>query len=187
MTPNAPPPFSDNNLINGKMNYDCSKVTNGQTCIPNAGLSKFKFQSGKTHRLRLINAGAEGTQMFSIDGHNLTVIANDFVPIVPYTTNVVTLGIGQRTDVLVKAIGKPTDAVWMRSNITCSLANQPNALAAIYYENANTNAVPKSAPQVFAPSCVNDPLSKTTPFFKYGPRPNPTVGVSTSSLTACKC
>jgi FtsP/CotA-like multicopper oxidase with cupredoxin domain len=34
----------------------------------------------------LINAGAEGMQKFSIDGHNLTVIANDFVPIIPYTT-----------------------------------------------------------------------------------------------------
>lgn len=26
-------------------------------------------------------------QKFSIDGHNLTVIANDFVPIIPYTTD----------------------------------------------------------------------------------------------------
>jgi hypothetical protein len=29
----------------------------------------------------LINAGSEGIQRFSIDGHNMTVIANDFVPI----------------------------------------------------------------------------------------------------------
>lgn len=32
-------------------------------------------------------------QRFSIDGHNMTVIANDFVPVVPYITNVVTLGV----------------------------------------------------------------------------------------------
>jgi FtsP/CotA-like multicopper oxidase with cupredoxin domain len=38
------------------------------------------------HRLRLINAGAEGIQHFSLDGHNMTVIANDFVPIIPYQT-----------------------------------------------------------------------------------------------------
>ena len=25
-------PFSDNNLINGKMDFDCSKVTTGQAC-----------------------------------------------------------------------------------------------------------------------------------------------------------
>jgi FtsP/CotA-like multicopper oxidase with cupredoxin domain len=60
---------------------------------PNAGLSKFRFQQGKTHRLRLINAGAEGIQRFSIDGHDMTVIANDFVPLQPYTTQVVTLGV----------------------------------------------------------------------------------------------
>ena len=77
-------PYSDNNLINGKMNFNCSTVASGDTtaCKSNAGLSKFKFTSGKTHRLRLINAGAEGLQRFSIDGHSMTVIANDFVPIV---------------------------------------------------------------------------------------------------------
>lgn len=74
----------------------------------------------------------------------MTVIANDFVPVKPYTTNVVTLGIGQRTDVIVQGIGKPNSAYWMRSDLSgnCSLAHQPNALAAIYYETADTNSKP---------------------------------------------
>ena len=112
--------------------------------MPNAGLSKFNFQSGKTHRLRLINAGAEGIQRFTIDGYEMTIIANDFVPIKPYTTNMVTLGVGQRTDILVKAIGEPTDAVWMRSDVSgnCSSSKTPHALAAIYYESANTTQEP---------------------------------------------
>jgi FtsP/CotA-like multicopper oxidase with cupredoxin domain len=38
------------------------------------------------HRLRLTNAGAEAIQKFTLDGHNMTVIANDFVPIIPYQT-----------------------------------------------------------------------------------------------------
>jgi FtsP/CotA-like multicopper oxidase with cupredoxin domain len=82
------PVFSDNNLINGRNNFNCSTVAAGDTtpCVSHAGLSSFKFTPGKTHRLRLINAGAEGMQKFSIDGHNMTVIANDFVPIIPYTT-----------------------------------------------------------------------------------------------------
>lgn len=112
--PPSPPPKSDNNLINGKMDFDCSTVTNGQQCTPNAGISKFKFTTGKTHRLRLINGGAEGLQRFTIDNHQMTVIANDFVPVKPYTTNVVTLGIGQRTDVLVKANMPSNSAVFMR-------------------------------------------------------------------------
>lgn len=112
--------------------------------MPDAGLSKFNFTSGKIHRLRLINAGAEGIQRFTIDGYEMTVIANDFVPIKPYPTTMVTLGVGQRTDILVNATGDPTDAVWMRSDISklCSLPNQPHALAAIYYENANKTLAP---------------------------------------------
>ena len=49
-------PPSDNNLINGKMDFDCSAVAPGDNarCNNNAGLSKFKFTTGKTHRLRLV-------------------------------------------------------------------------------------------------------------------------------------
>lgn len=145
-TPSAAPPFSDNNLINGKMNYNCSLVTDGQGCVSNPGLSKFRFHSGKKQRLRLINSGAEGIQRFTIDGHSMTVIANDFVPIVPYTTKVVTLGIGQRSDVIVDGIGKPKSAYWMRSDLSpnCDSATQPHALAAIYYDTADSTTIPKT-------------------------------------------
>ncbi|KAL9011159.1 MAG: hypothetical protein Q9173_003972 [Seirophora scorigena] len=171
MTPGARPVFADNNLINGKMNFDCSKIpAGGRSCTPNAGIAKFNFQSGKTHRLRLINAGAEALQRFSIDGHTMTVVANDYVPVVPYQTNVVTLGIGQRTDVIVKANMAPTASVFMRANmsIPCSLTNQPYAVAAIYYEKADKTKTPKSTAQVFEDkTCGNDPLTKTRPLFPY--------------------
>ena len=191
--PGAPP--SDNNLINGKGNADCSKAPPGTSCVPNAGLSVFKFQSGKTHRLRLINAGAEGLQRFSIDNHEMTILTNDFVPIIPYTTNVVTLGIGQRTDILVTANGSSTDAVWMRSDIggPCSGASKPLALAAIYYEDADNTTDPTTTGTPIDKShCGNvstvrtryfricshvplDPLSKTNPWFDFGPLPSPAV------------
>lgn len=84
---------------------------------------------------------------FTIDNHEMTIIANDFVPIVPYKTTMVTLGVGQRSDVLVFANGSDTDAVWMRSDIdpVCSVSHQPHALAAIYYNKADTNAAPATA------------------------------------------
>lgn len=75
-----------NNLINGRNNLACSDPGT-TTCESTTRLSKFKFTSGKRHRLRLINAGAEGIQKFTLDGHNMTVIANDFVPVIPYETN----------------------------------------------------------------------------------------------------
>lgn len=75
-------PVSDNNLINGKMNFICSNAADKTVkCANNAGVSKFRFHSKKLHRLRLINNGADATQQFSIDGHLLTVIENDFVAV----------------------------------------------------------------------------------------------------------
>lgn len=88
----TPQPASNNNLINGKMNFPCYE---GVNCTANAGVSKFPFTSGKKHRLRLINMSAEAMQKFSIDGHKMTVIANDFVPVEPYEVSVVTLGVGR--------------------------------------------------------------------------------------------
>lgn len=67
-------PAGDNTLINGKMDYDCSLAAEGTTCTSNAGLSKFNFTAGKTHRLRLINTSGTGLHLFSIDSHEMTVI-----------------------------------------------------------------------------------------------------------------
>ncbi|MCJ1344383.1 hypothetical protein MMC31_002586, partial [Peltigera leucophlebia] len=188
MTPSLqrlPPPLSDNNLINGKMNFDCTLVTNGQACTPNAGLSKFKFTSGKKHRLRLINASAEAIQRFTIDNHTMTVMANDFVPIQPYETNVVTLGVGQRTDVIVEAKLPPESEVFMRSIISskCSFAHQHQALAVIYYDGADTTSVPTSVATPIDDSvCGNDPLDKTIPFFPFpatqAPETTVTIGIT---------
>lgn len=81
-SPLPPRPTSDNNLIQGKMSFNCSTATDKTAkCSEDAGMARFHFQSGKRHRLRLINTGADATQQFSIDGHAMTVIANDFVPV----------------------------------------------------------------------------------------------------------
>lgn len=76
------------------MTYDCSLVTDGTPCDDDAGISKFKFQTGKSHLLRLINPSAAAMERFTIDGHKLTVVANDFVPVVPYEASYITLGVG---------------------------------------------------------------------------------------------
>lgn len=181
MAVNSTPVFADNNLINGKMNFDCSGLLDedGTPCVNDAGISKFRFQQGKTHLLRLVNAGSEALQRFSIDGHKMTVIANDFVQVEPYETKVVTLGIGQRSDVLVEANGK-LDAYWMRSNISiiCSLANQPDAVAAIYYDYADDTKDPESEPwDIPDPgTCTNDDLELTKPVMKL-PLPKPDLAL----------
>ena len=178
LAPNNPiPPPSNNNLINGKMSFNCSNVSPGLKCTPDAGIAKFAFQPNKIHRLRLINSGAEGIQQFSIDGHNMTVIANDFVPVQPYSTNSVTLAVGQRTDVLIKGQSDPSASYFMRSTMVCSITSQPNSLGAIYYPQANTNSTPTSTAAVVPQQCTNDDLSKTVPFYPFGAVANPATTI----------
>lgn len=177
------PPMAVNMLIQGKNDYNCSNTN--LTCTPNAPKAQFKFQSGKKHLLRLINHSAEAIIFFSIDGYNLTVISNDFVPVVPYTVDYVTLAVGQRTEIIVEATGKPTDSVWMRiteglsglsftGGLTgCSLNDglSYTATAAIYYEDAdtsiepNTTSIVNSDNYLFPEACNNAPLNTTVPAY----------------------
>ncbi|KUJ12474.1 uncharacterized protein LY89DRAFT_756956 [Mollisia scopiformis] len=180
-------PTSDNNLIQGRNNFNCSTVAAGDTtaCKSNAGITNFRFSPGKVHRLRLINAGAEGIQKFSLDGHNMTVIANDFVPIQPYTTQVVTLAVGQRADVLITGLPGATGAYTMRSSIAsfpCSFSSQPDATAIVYYTHGaltagvyNSTAWPAWKTSAIAPICANDALTDTVPWFPITPDPAPPV------------
>ncbi|KAH8589373.1 multicopper oxidase-domain-containing protein [Bisporella sp. PMI_857] len=179
-----PAPYSDNQLINGKMNFDCSTKPANDTnkCTSNAGISKFRFKKGKTYKLRLINSGAADLTRFSIDGHNLTVVANDYTPIQPYITKVVTLGVGQRADVLVTANqGDSKSAFWMRSNasiaVPCANSHQPFAVAAVYYDSADTTKAPTStAWDVPDPGqCRNDPLEVTVPLYPIKPAAVPSL------------
>lgn len=173
--------FSDNNLIQGQNNFNCSNVTPGDKtpCKSNAGIPTFTLTPGKTHRLRLINAGAEGMQKFTVDGHNMTVIAYDFVAIQPYDTQVITLGVGQRADILIKALEKPKPAYMMRSSLGCSLATHPDATAIVSYGKydvskgtPNTTAWPAWTYSV-ANTCKNDDLALTVPWYPIKPDPTP--------------
>lgn len=81
--------------------------------IPEEFVLKFeKRQIGRNGRakrymLRLINTSFRNTFIFSIDNHVLQVIDSDFVPIEPYFTTSVLIGIGQRYRVIVEA--RPDD------------------------------------------------------------------------------
>ncbi|GME51964.1 Multicopper oxidase type 1 [Neofusicoccum parvum] len=176
----TPPPSSDNNLINGFGEFDCTKTS--MPCKPDAGVAKFKFTSGKKHRLRLINSGSEGMQRFSIDGHTLKVIAHDFVPIEPYEVTALTLGVGQRADVVVEATGNPSGAYWMRSDIgltNCNFfnADASEATAVVLYENADPMVVPSSTaqPDAALTKCANDDISVGLPLQHILPDANPSV------------
>ncbi|KAL2158728.1 hypothetical protein VTH06DRAFT_4210 [Thermothelomyces fergusii] len=175
-------PWSDNSLINGKNSYNCSLAPAGSTCYPDAPLSQFQFQPGKTHRLRLMNTGAAALIHFSIDGHQMQVIANDFEPLVPYTADYITLHVGQRADILVKADADPSQTYWMRSTISlnCSVTHYPEGRAIISYTGNTNPTTPTSTINPVAAAadeksflCKNDDLNKTVPYYPEPVDPNP--------------
>lgn len=76
----------------------------------------------KRYLLRIINTSFETQFVFSIDNHNLTVISADFVPIQPYSTHAILVGIGQRYNIIVEAnpIGLKHEGrkdFWIRTGI----------------------------------------------------------------------
>ncbi|KAL9114454.1 MAG: hypothetical protein Q9227_001535 [Pyrenula ochraceoflavens] len=170
---------SDNTGINGKFN--CLLDTG--SCVFNENLAKFQFEAGKTHRLRLVNAGALDTLSFSIDSHEMKIIANDFVPVEPYVTDQVTLGIGQRTDILVTA-NATAGAYWIRVTAICGSSNQPKGLGVIYYDNfanaSTTSIIPsdsspttkrkRNPPKPPAPKAPKAPKASKAPQTPKGPK-----------------
>lgn len=97
-TPRAAPPKSM--LINGKGVYECTP-TNDTACVGGSELFETTVKKGAKYKIGLAHTGTLRTQTFWIDGHNFTVIANDFVAIEPYVTNVLNIGIGTHRRCLV--------------------------------------------------------------------------------------
>lgn len=113
------PPDLENGLINGTNTYEDggSRLTVSMT-------------SGTSYRLRLVNGAIDSHFKFMIDNHTMQVIASDLVPIQPYTTNILNIGIGQRYDVIVTAdqAAVATD-FWMRAipQSSCSSVDEDQA------------------------------------------------------------
>ncbi|TGJ88079.1 hypothetical protein E0Z10_g623 [Xylaria hypoxylon] len=124
------PPTLDNGLINGTNVYDDGGARFETTWV-----------SGTSYRLRLVNAAADTHFKFTIDNHTMEVIAMDFVPIVPYTTDTLAIAMGQRYDIIVTA-NATADNYWMRAiaQTTCSNnANPENIKGIIRYDSTSTD------------------------------------------------
>ncbi|CUS12602.1 unnamed protein product [Tuber aestivum] len=103
----GPPPMQSN-LLQGRGRFPC--VQGDPRCVgAPANYYELKFEKGKKYLLRLINTSTASQFKFSIDNHNLTVVSADFVPIQPYQTQYLNIGIGQRYSVIVEANPSGTD------------------------------------------------------------------------------
>jgi len=148
------PPTLDNGLINGTNVYgDLGSRFN------------MTFTAGETHRIRLVNGAIDTMFKFMIDDHNLTVIAMDFVPIVPYTTTVLSIGMGQRYDIIVDA-SLSSGNYWMRAipQTTCSdNDNTDNIKGIVMYDSTNTTE-PNSSAYTYTDSCDDEALTDLVPY-----------------------
>jgi len=157
------PPVSPSGLINGKNEY--RKSTGG---------SRFElnFSQGKKHLLRLVNTGSEVTFRFAVDGHKMTVIAMDFVPIVPYETKTLLIAIGQRYDVIIEADQEPAD-YWMRAHpmLTCFAINLDafDIRGIVRYDAASTAEPewPTSKQWAMLDICRDEDLSNLVPWIPH--------------------
>jgi FtsP/CotA-like multicopper oxidase with cupredoxin domain len=156
----------NNLLINGTNTFDCA-ASPSERCIGGGKKSQIVFQAGKKYLIRLVNVATDSQFQFSIDGHNLTVIANDFVPIKPFVTDSVILNGAQRYDIVVEANAGPGD-YWLRAlwvNACAGVANDhpENSTAIIRYDAASTKD-PTTVSVVQPPKiCSDEPLENLEP------------------------
>lgn len=86
-------PLPVTTVVNGKGVFDCDPDMDSR-CTGKHERHEMVFEAGKRYKLGLLNTGSLLTYKFWIDGHNFTVIQNDFVPIKPYVTDALIVGIG---------------------------------------------------------------------------------------------
>lgn len=159
------PPTMENGLVNGTNTYDCSASTD-PNCSGNGSKWETVFQAGNKYLLRIVNAGTDSHFEFSIDGHNLTVIANDFVPIVPFTTNALSVSIGQRYDVVVEA-NAPSGDYWLRGQwvSACSTNGNPDGITGIIRYDGASSADPTTSKDFETKdTCYDEPVANLVPY-----------------------
>ncbi|KAK8035117.1 multicopper oxidase [Apiospora rasikravindrae] len=153
-------PSMDNALINGTNTF-------GQEGAAGTTGKRFttKFEAGKSYRMRLINAAVDTHFKFSIDNHDLQVIATDLVPIKPFNTSVLSIAMGQRYDIIVQANQQAAGkSFWMRAKpqSTCSKnTNADNIKGILYY--GDSTAVPTTSSYTYPDNCDDMPASQLVP------------------------
>jgi FtsP/CotA-like multicopper oxidase with cupredoxin domain len=124
-------PVAQSMLINGLGRYAGG---------PESKLSVINVRQGKRYRLRLVQISCDSNVMFSIDGHNLTVIEADGQLTEPLVVDQLQIFVAQRYSVILVA-DQPVDNYWVRA--------LPNTANASYDQGMNSAILRyKGAPEV---------------------------------------
>ncbi|KAF9888532.1 hypothetical protein FE257_008639 [Aspergillus nanangensis] len=76
-----------------------------------------QVQKGRKYSMMLINAATDAAFVFGIDGHKMTVIGTDLVPVKPFETDHIRLGNGQRYHVILETMEDVPEgsSFWIRT------------------------------------------------------------------------
>jgi FtsP/CotA-like multicopper oxidase with cupredoxin domain len=118
-------------LLNGKglsqycTNFNGTQPDGGHICLDSCSDTKkwtpsILIEAGKTYRFRFINAGGLVMQNIAINGHTMTVVNVDGTNVEPFEVDNLSIAVGQRYSVLVKADqyqggDSETKNFWMQS------------------------------------------------------------------------
>lgn len=95
------------------------------------------------------------------------VIASDFVPIVPYTTTSISIGMGQRYDVIVTANqASIASDFWLRAipDTFCSTNYNPDLIKGIIHYDDSTSTPTTTAYTITENNCLGEPSASIVPF-----------------------
>jgi FtsP/CotA-like multicopper oxidase with cupredoxin domain len=143
------------------------------------------FEAGKKYLIRIINASTGFHFHFSIDNHKFKVISTDFVPITPYETRNISVGIGQRYSIIVEATPETVSSngkYWMRTEYTGGGCNaQLTGVAAsdvdgqrtgiISYTNATGTDNPTTSRWPITVGCKDEPYENLKPIVPWNVSP----------------
>jgi multicopper oxidase len=149
----------DTGLINGTNVY-----VNGST--QTGSYYSTTFTSGQSYLIRLVNPSIDTHFKFMIDNHTMTVIANDLVPIQPYNTTILSIGMGQRYDIVVTADqASVASDFWMRAypQVACSSNGNVDGIKGIVHYGDSTGT-PTTTGYTYTDECVDEPYASLVPF-----------------------
>lgn len=154
------PPQMDTALINGKGTYN---GTGGERY-------EVSFEAGKKYRMRFVNAAVDSYFKLSLDGHKMTIIAMDFVPVEPFEIDVLDFTMGQRYDVIIEA-NQEVSNYWFRAIPQAACSNNANAndiRSIVRYAGAPSGDPTTSAWKANdKDACVDVENSLLKPYFKH--------------------
>lgn len=148
------PPTLDNGLINGTNVYGELGSRFNTTVV-----------AGESYRIRLVNGAIDTHWKFMIDDHTMTVMAMDLVPIVAYNTTVLSIGMGQRYDIVVTAT-ESSGNFWIRAipQTACSdNDNADNIMGILMYDSTDTTE-PSTSAYSYTDSCDDEDMSTLVPY-----------------------